>query len=56
MSTLPGQRADMLYFIVCGGLPAAEALTFVRLAQRAGWGVCHSRLRRPPGSSTRPSW
>jgi hypothetical protein len=33
MSTLPGQRADMQYFIVCGGLPAAEALTFVRLAQ-----------------------
>jgi hypothetical protein len=39
---LPGQREDVLYFIVCGErqAPAAEAPAFVRLAQAAGLGVC----------------
>lgn len=33
-------RDDILYHIVCGAPPAAEAGEFVRLAQRAGWDVC----------------
>jgi phosphopantothenoylcysteine synthetase/decarboxylase len=36
----PERRTDVLYFIVCGGPPAAEASTFVRAAQEAGWDVC----------------
>lgn len=34
------RRADVLYYIVCAGPPAAEAHVFVRLAQAAGWDVC----------------
>jgi phosphopantothenoylcysteine synthetase/decarboxylase len=33
-------RDDVLYHIVCGAPPAAEAGAFVRLAKRAGWDVC----------------
>ena len=33
-------REDILYHVVCGAPPAAEAGTFVELAKRAGWDVC----------------
>jgi phosphopantothenoylcysteine synthetase/decarboxylase len=33
-------RDDILYHIVCGAPPAADAGAFVRLAKRAGWDVC----------------
>jgi phosphopantothenoylcysteine synthetase/decarboxylase len=34
------RREDILYHVVCGAPPAAEAGAFVELARRAGWDVC----------------
>jgi phosphopantothenoylcysteine synthetase/decarboxylase len=34
------RRHDVLYLIVCGGPPAAEAHEFVRLAQGIEWDAC----------------
>ena len=34
------RRDDILYHVVCGAPPAAEAGVFVELAKRAGWDVC----------------
>src|SRR6266498_3844897 len=34
------RREDVLYHVVCGAPPAAEAAAFVDLAKRAGWDVC----------------
>jgi phosphopantothenoylcysteine synthetase/decarboxylase len=33
-------RPAVLYHLICAGPPAADAETFVRLAQAAGWDVC----------------
>jgi phosphopantothenoylcysteine synthetase/decarboxylase len=38
--TLRTDGIPVLYFIVCGGPPAADAATFVKRAQAAGWDVC----------------
>jgi phosphopantothenoylcysteine decarboxylase len=45
------RRDNILYFIVCGGLPASEAHEFVKLAQTAGWDVCV--IVTPQGSKFR---
>lgn len=45
---MAARRTDVLYFIVCGGPPASEAATFVKLAQTAGWDVCV--IATPQGS------
>lgn len=34
------RREDVLYHVLCGAPPAAEAGAFVELAKRAGWDVC----------------
>ncbi len=33
-------RSAVLYHLICAGPPAADAETFIRLAQSAGWDVC----------------
>lgn len=34
------RREDVLYHVLCGAPPAADAGSFVELAKRAGWDVC----------------
>lgn len=46
--TLRTDGIPVLYFIVCGGPPAADAATFVKGARAAGWDVC--LIATPPAT------
>jgi phosphopantothenoylcysteine synthetase/decarboxylase len=46
--TLRTDGIPVLYFIVCGGPPAADAATFVKRARAAGWDVC--LIATPPAT------